>query len=491
MHRCECGDVPRPNTHAHVFVDLNGHPYLLAEYMDRHSLQQVDRSAIISGITIDTSDAMRAVIDISINDIGERNDSTPNIVGNGTKTKWLLDIISRNANQLEGNLPVLKSGIIMRVNYQLEVQGRNRAPGRVIRSMVEDLRITDRKYFLDINRFNFNDNAVIVNFSNSMISTINEFTHGRDRMVLRVTNVQMFYELVSDRQPVPRIKQSLVSHPFDRPSGGNFRSGTNEEYYYQREMQNTHYIGDPPFYTENELVSPPSWAMFNQFYHFDQDGRRIILHQNEIYDPMGKTTLIPCGRANVNRTFLINPGHRLIFKFSVWKNDVTAVFDTLNVARALKAKFYDCSDHHCTHGNCQCDNDHHDHHHDHKYNHHDHGCSEHNEYSKLVSMLFEERKKNEASGKTISDLLDRIKTLEDKIAELGGEDEDVPTTPIEPIEPGDNLDDCECGCDHTEINQKLDELDQRIDEEDIDPMAPEVVEEIFKDVVNNENTGGI
>ena len=119
MHRCECGDVPRPNTHAHVFVDLNGHPYLLAEYMDRHSLQQVDRSAIISGITIDTSDAMRAVIDISINDIGERNDSTPNIVGNGTKTKWLLDIISRNANQLEGNLPVLKSGIIMRVNYQI------------------------------------------------------------------------------------------------------------------------------------------------------------------------------------------------------------------------------------------------------------------------------------------------------------------------------------------------------------------------------------
>lgn len=484
MHRCECGDVPRPNTHAHVFVDLNGHPYLLAEYMDRHSLQQVDRSAIISGITIDTSDAMRAVIDISINDIGERNDSTPNIVGNGTKTKWLLDIISRNANQLEGNLPVLKSGIIMRVNYQLEVQGRNRAPGRVIRSMVEDLRITDRKYFLDINRFNFNDNAVIVNFSNSMISTINEFTHGRERMVLRVTNVQMFYELVSDHQPVPRIKQSLVSHPFDRPSGGNFKSGTNEEYYYQREMQNNHYIGDPPFYTENELISPPSWAMFNQFYHFDQDGRRIILHQNEIYDPMGKTTLIPCGRANVNRTFLINPGHRLIFKFSVWKNDVTAVFDTLNVARALKAKFYDCSDHHCIHGNCQCDDAHHDHH-------HDHDCSEHSEYRKLVAMLFEERKKNEVSGKTISDLLDRIKTLEDKIAELGGEDGDVPTTPIEPIEPGDNLDDCECGCDHTGINQKLDELDQRIDEEDIDPMAPEVVEEIFKDVVNNENTGGI
>lgn len=485
MHRCEHGDTPRPNTHAHVFIDMNGFPYLLAEYMDRNRLQHVDRSAIVSGITIDTSDAMRAVIDISINDIGERSDSTPNIVGNSTKTKRLLNIISRNANRLEGNLPVLKSGIIMRVNYQLEVQRTT----QVLRSMVEDLRISDRSYFLDINRLNFDDNAVVTNFSNSMVSTINEFTHGRERMVLRITNVQMFYELVSDRQPIPRIKQSLTAHPYDCPNS-HILPGTNEEYYYHREMQHRHYIGDPPGYTENELISPPQWAMFNQFYHFDQDGRRIVLHRNEIYDPMIKTTLIPCGTANVNRMFVINPGHRLIFKFSVWKNDVTAIFDTLNVARALKAKFYNCCDDHHHHHECQCNHDNFDDHWDHNHGFHDHHHKD-DEYRKLVSMLYEERQRNELNGKTINELLTKINVLEDKIAELGGDTPgEGPITPVEPGTPEDPSEDCECGCDHTDINEKLDYLGQKVDEEDIDPMPTEVVEQIFQEVTNNETQGG-
>jgi hypothetical protein len=37
---------------------------------------------------------------------------------------------------------------------------------------------------------------------------------------------------------------------------------------------------------------------------------------------------------------LINPGHRLIFKFSIWKNDVTLMNDLRNVISALGAPVY-------------------------------------------------------------------------------------------------------------------------------------------------------
>lgn len=482
MHTCECNDNLKPSDRTHVFVDLNGFPYLLAEYINRNKLQHVDRSCISSGITVDTSDAMRAIIDIKINDIGERSDCTPNIIGNNTKQKRLLNIISNHSNRLDGKLPVLKSGIIIRVNYQLE----NQRTRQVLRSMVEDLRIFERNYFIDINRLNFNDNAIVVNFASSIVSSINEFTHGRDRMIIRITNVQMFYESVNSGQSLPRIKQSLTPHQNDFYTESVI-PGTNEEYFYHQELQHRHYIGDPPMYIgydEGSKLYPPSWAMFNEYYHFDQDGRRIIFHFNEIYDPLRKVNMIPCGTVAVNRTFIINPGHRLIFKFSIWKNDVTAIFDTLNVAKALKAKFYNCcNDHH--HDNYHDDRDH-----SHKCDcnhygkppineppHHDHHRPD--EYNQLINMLYDERKQNETNGKLISELLDKIKILEDKL----NNSETNPGEP--PLIPDDPTEDCECGCDHTEINDKIDGINQRLDDEDIDPMPEEVIEEIFNNVINN------
>lgn len=482
MHKCGQRNDPKPANTMHTFVDLNGLPYLLGEYLDRRGFQTVDRSAITSGIYIDTSDAMRAVIDISINDIGERSDRSPNIVGNNRKQKGLLDMISRHAGRLDGQLPVLRGGIIVRVNYRLEEQ----RTGRTIRSMVEDLRIGERSYFLDINQRDFNDNAVVVNFSNSIVSTINEFTHGRNQMVLRVTDIQMFYELVTDRQPIPRIKQSLVSHPYDYPDS-YARTGTNEEYFYHDEMQNRHYLGDP---NENQFLSAPRWAMFNQFYHFDQDGRKIILHMNEIYDPMRKTNLIPCGTVSVNRMFMINPGHRIIFKFSIWKNDVTAVYDTLKVAKALKAKFYNWCDHHNCDGDicddpnrCDCNRHCHNHHEDHSHDlpecdRHGHHKHHPDEYNQLISMLYDERKQNEKNGAMISELIDKIKDLESRLEDVGDRvpDEGPLTGPPDyegsgdptPVEPGEELS-CDCGCDHGTV----------------DTMSPEKVEEIFGEVVNN------
>ena len=469
MPRCG-NDDQRPFNYTNLFVDLNGFPYLLGEYLDRQGLQLIDRSAIVSNISIDTSDAMRAVIDISIDDIGKRSSGYANITGNNTKQRRLLDLISKNSLKLDGQLPVLKSGIIIRVNYQLE----NQRTRQVMRSMVEDLRITNRSFFIDINQRNPNDNAIVVNFSNSIVSTINEFTHGRDRMVLRITNVQMFYESVTDRQPVPRIKQSLTAHPYDHYYN-HVKPGSSEAYYYHDEMQHRHFLGDPCDFGNETIqnICPPTWTMFNQFYHFNDGGRSIVLHNQEIYDPLGRVILVPCGKVAVNRSFIINPGHRLIFKFSVWKNDVTAVFDTLSIAKAIKAKFYNCCDTNCS---CDCDHDEHDHHH-HKPHHKppkpDHRTPE---YEQLIQMLYDERQKNQEQGTMITELLAKIKELE------SGMGEDVPEIPDDP-----NCNcDCDCEEDHMEINERIDDLANQLAEEDIDPMTPETVEEIFNEVVNKQ-----
>ena len=485
MDICNCGESnPVQPTHTHVFVDLNGLPYLLAEYMDRRCLTCVDRSAIYDRVNVDCSDAMRAVIDISIDDIGSKSDCTPNIVGNNTKSKRLLEMISKYANRLDANLPVLKSGIVIRAEYHLT----NQRTGQTIRSMTEDIRINDRNYYIDINQRNFNDNGVVVNFNSSMVSTINEFTHGRDQMILVIDKVRLFYEQVTDRHPTPRIKQTS-SNPFD--GNCNFFPGTNEEYYYHRQMQNHHYLGDFPGHgcNDNSILCPPSWAQFNQFYHFDQEGHKINLHYNEIYDPMRKVNLIPCGTATINRKFVINPGHRIIFKFSIWKNDVTAIFDTFKVAEALKAKFYNCCDNDHWKHECMCEPIHHDHHcdchvekppmhHDHKHDHHHRP----DEYNQLINMLYDERKQNERNGKMISELLEKIKVLEDKLSDTGDTNPDESEPPITPVDPDGTE---ECNCDHSEINERLDELGQRIDDEDIDPMSEEVVENIFRQVVTN------
>ena len=65
---CNC------DAHVNGFVDLNGVPYLLGEYLDKRTFQQVDRSVIKSEINVDLSEAMRAVIDINVDDI-EVNDN--------------------------------------------------------------------------------------------------------------------------------------------------------------------------------------------------------------------------------------------------------------------------------------------------------------------------------------------------------------------------------------------------------------------------------
>lgn len=316
--------------HTNGFVDMNGVPYLLAEYLDKEGFSQIDRSAIRSDIFVDTSDAMRAVIDISIDDIGRRcSDKYLNITGNNTKQKRLLDMIEKHKDYFAHQLPVLRKGIVVRINYRLEKAVNN----QVIRSMHEDIRITDRNYFLDINPRDIEDNGIICNFDHTAVSTINEFTHGINRMILRVTSVELFYEYVKNGHKGPHIKQTTAYQ--DYPNGMFYDQM--DPYTYHQQFQHQQFIGEPDDYCceKPEKLIPPSWNSFNRFYHFDDQNRDIILHLQEIYDRNVPTALLPCGRCNINRSFMINPGHRLIFKLSIWKNDVTAVSNTRKIAKAL------------------------------------------------------------------------------------------------------------------------------------------------------------
>ena len=398
MHNCNY-DTHDVNTDKHVnaFIDLNGIPYLLAEYLDRNSFQQVDRSYIKSEVNVDQHDAMRAVVDISIDDIGKRaSDGLPAIVGNNSKQRKLLKLLSINRNNLDGQLGTLKRGIVVRVNYQLE----NYRTRQVIRSMTEDFRINDRNYFLDINPRNVDDNAIITNFCNTMVSTINEFTHGRDPMMMRVTSVQLFYEMVQHNHRMPRLKQSWTGdphYPVDYGVDGTY-------YYHHKKMQNHHHMpGCDDYGYGNEhvsMISPNKWTSFNRFYHFDNSCSDIVLHFQEVYDNMTKIALLPCGTVHVNRTFMINPGHRIIFKFCIWKNDLTVVTDTTQIAQYLRVPL-DNGYHPMrpdNNHNCDCDHD--------------------EDYDKILDLLEEGHKMDHEQNKIISDLNSTVSELSEMVNNL-------------------------------------------------------------------------
>ncbi|MCM1221818.1 MAG: hypothetical protein NC548_45840 [Lachnospiraceae bacterium] len=402
--------------HTNAFLELNGVPYLVAEYMDKDAIQQIDRSLIKSDIFIDQSEAMRAVVDISVDDIGIRaSDKLPAIMGNNTKQKNLLKAVANYAEQFNNQLITLKRGILLRVNYRLE----NIRTRETIRSTSEDIRITDRNCFLDVNPRDLNDNAIVVNFSDSMVSTMTTFTHGTDQMMIRITDINMFYEALGNGPNIPRPKP-VMSDFVRLPTTTQMNAF--DYYAYQMEHQH-HHCWDPhhrpPMDWDGnygrepvDCITPSPWMMFNRYYHFDNNGKDIIIHPTEVVDQMAPIALVPCGTIKVNRVFRVNPGHRIVFKFSIWKNDLVLVNDTTRIARALKAPYlgdiYDCScdcnqDNSSTeNSSCNC------------------GCDHTVEPDKetILRMLAESRKMNNKQNFVINQLMETVEDLNQTVKNL-------------------------------------------------------------------------
>ena len=315
------------NEHTNAFINLNGVPYVLAEYVDQDSFQTIDRAMIKSDISIDNTDPMRAILDIAISSIDTDSSGNLNIIGNATKQASLIEMIKNNIYQLDHHLPVLKRGLIVRVNYQLE----NNRTGKVMRSFVEDVRIMDRNYFIAINK-DITDSAIIVNFTDSAVSSINQFTHGTDLMQFRITSIQLAYECVRPKRMRPRIGEPLYRTPPEIFAADGLND-EHEMYYYHKSLQSRYHMGEP---WPNEHIIPRQWYDFNRYYHFNTSGKDLILHEQEIEDESNRIMHIACGTVMVNRTFLVQTGQRIVFKFSIWKNDLTMVNDASKVAEALR-----------------------------------------------------------------------------------------------------------------------------------------------------------
>ena len=120
-HMCHEGSV-MPPAHTNAFIDLNGIPYLLGEYLDRRNFLQMDRSLIRSEVSVDVNEAMRAIVNISVDQIGKRSDGLPEVTGNTTKLKQLIQMIHDNNPRLDHQFDVIRPGLVVRVNYQLENQ---------------------------------------------------------------------------------------------------------------------------------------------------------------------------------------------------------------------------------------------------------------------------------------------------------------------------------------------------------------------------------
>ncbi len=330
-----------PHRITNTFVDLNGVPYLTEEYANRNTIAQLDRSIVQSNIDIDNSEMYRSIIQFDIDDIGKTPDGYLCVLGNETKLKKLAEMTQQHAHDLNHEFKVLSKALIVVLSYELEDQ----VSGLTIRSYQETLRITDKNYFIDINPNAVNDNAIVSNFHDIIVSTVNQFVYGINRMAIRITNIQLYYECAS--------KEFKPYQPCDVDEGGIRYNN----YMHHKLNQTTQYIG----ITENRGPCynnyPYDWCDFNRFYHFDNMGSDIVIHQNELKNPSVKYNLIPCGNIVVNRKFLVNPGQKLVFKFNIWKNDTTFVHDTTYLAKAIGAQCINPNQNSCDCG-CDCDHDH-------------------------------------------------------------------------------------------------------------------------------------
>ena len=351
MHDCCNPETTLCNEHVNTFIDLNGIPYLHAEYIDKRTIRQIDRAVVRDELTVDQSEPMRTVVDVSVNTIGYRaSDGNPAVWGNNTKQKRLLNLVRERASQLDHVLDVIRPGIIMEVHYRLE----DASTGHVLCSNIDSFKIHSRNYYMDINPMDVNDNAIITSMADTLVTSVHEFIHGHRKINVRITHIQMYYEVMARQPKTPSRPHAMTRQPTQMlPTC----FGTELEYYqYHQTMQGEYMMGVPCNGSRDDFgfgcdpitaITPPSWYNYNRFYHFDNNGLNIVLHESEIKDPRSQTIKIPCGSIRVQRVFPVNPGHRIVYRFSVWTNDVTIVRNTMAIAKAIQAPMYDV-------GSCDC-----------------------------------------------------------------------------------------------------------------------------------------
>ena len=177
-----------------AFIDINGHPYILDDYLDDIRFKQIDVASVSNSISISSPETNRTIVEISI-------DNTKPIIGNRIKYSRLIETIFKNVRTDRQNiLPVIQKSLIAEVSYTLE----NQQTGEILKSANEKLSIKNRDYFLDINVKSIADNAIdnclITHFEDSLVTSVMEFLHGSETMICRVNNIKLFYPAVLHKE---------------------------------------------------------------------------------------------------------------------------------------------------------------------------------------------------------------------------------------------------------------------------------------------------
>jgi len=221
------------------------------------------------------------------------------------------------------------------------------------------------------------------------------------------------------------------------------------------------------------------------FYHFENNYHNLVLHENEIYDKKLRVVEVPCGVINVNRSFYINPGHQLIFKFSIWKNDLTVFNDPYMIAHSL----------HICNTEYNCDN------HYHEHDHHD--SYHHDDKNNLLYKMFKDRKdmdskQNDAINKLNNMIVNSIYPILKKLNTDSETDVEVPdSVPTLPTE--NESTDNQHHHDHhnhkkhiAELYKTIEDILKEIEElkqSSSDDSTPyeEITDGIIDDIINNAN----
>ena len=158
-------------------------------------------------------------------------------------------------------------------------------------------------------------------------------------MILRVTDIELLYESVEPDPYYPR--KPIYKHPgptYPSPPVQYFYDPENEVYYYHEMQQRFHDLND--WRLDPQVVTPESLLIMNRFYHFDEDNRCFMLHMDEIDNPRCNSRPLACGKIRVQKTYRVLPGMSILFKMSIWKNDVILVSDGTLIADALQIPRY-------------------------------------------------------------------------------------------------------------------------------------------------------
>lgn len=307
-------DMDRTDTGQKInaFIDVKSVPYILGDYLNGREFLTLNPDEVKNEVTIDTSVPNRAFIKISLDQIKRSTDTGLLMPEGNIEKKSKLDQMVSNYREFiaQNHFGVIRKGLVVKINYRIETQS-----GRCIRNLYDYLKIFEGGLYTHVSDTNVADPAIIVNYEDTIVASINSYTHGTDSLVLRINSVDLFYEVISPKK-VCLPKYSHKFYPYGIPK---------------------------PQPTTVDLYRE-SLKSRNDYYRFGNNNRDIFVNLPEVDSETRKVSMLPCGTFYINKTFPVRPMQRVVFNFSIWKNDLTIVPNTYQIANILGIYAFDTFD---------------------------------------------------------------------------------------------------------------------------------------------------